>query len=416
MVASTDIRYYVHTNQKAPQLENAYGSMLNVLDACLVNGFGSQTVDSLTANGTTVTADFGKAHNLLRFQVIKIDGAVQDEFNGEHRILDVTTNTITFEIVQPASTNRASGLISCSLPPLGWEKPFASQNPSGGGKGAYRSKNTLLPSRPFLRVVDELDPLYNINWAKYAKVGIVEDMLDIDTIMGKQVPFDHESPNKNWIASGSGTNVINGWAKWFYATPHVETISFRTSGSIVPNGQRDWVIIGNNESFYIFNRTHTNTTYPYHRQSYCFALLEQDYLSSYVLSALNDNDNSPIILYQHNPIIYPSSPFPFFCYNQYNKSWNVRSLELIGSSSGFASSNNILPSKDIPVFSLPIFVSENKRIPRGKLPLIEFLTQTRPFIDLQCFNMGNRAKIAINCMVNSPSEYGQVLFDLGDLV
>lgn len=241
-------------------------------------------------------------------------------------------------------------------------------------------------------------------------------MLDIDTMMGKQVPFDPENHNKNWVASGSGTSVINGWAKWFYATSHIETISSKTSGSTVPNGQRDWVIIGNNESFYIFNRIHTNTTYPYHRQSYCFALLEQDYLSSYVLSAVNDNNNSSIGFYQHNPIISPSSPFPFFCYNQYDKSWSVRSLELIGSSSGFASSNNILASKVIPVFSLPIFVSENKRIPRGKLPLIEFLTQTRPFVDLQCFSMENRAKIAINCMANSYSEYGQVLFDLGELI
>jgi hypothetical protein len=72
MVASTDIKYYVHTNTNAPQLTNNFGCMIDVLDACLVNGFGSQTVSTLTASGTTVTATFGSAHNFMQYQVIKI--------------------------------------------------------------------------------------------------------------------------------------------------------------------------------------------------------------------------------------------------------------------------------------------------------------------------------------------------------
>ena len=204
MVASTDIKFYVHTNTGAPELNNQFGCMLNVLDACLVNGFGSQTVSALTASGTTVTADFGTAHNFKQYQVINISGANQTEFNGEHRILSVTTNTITFEIEANASVTTATGTITCNLPPLGWEKPFSSAHSSGtGGKGAYRSTNLLLPSRPFLRVVDELDPAYTETYAKYAKVGIVEDMTDIDTMLGVQAPYDSASPDKNWVGTGS---------------------------------------------------------------------------------------------------------------------------------------------------------------------------------------------------------------------
>ena len=84
MVASTDIKFYVHTNTGAPQLQNAFGCMIDVLDACLVNGFGSQTVSTLTASGTTFTATFGSAHNFMQYQVIKITGVNQPEFNGEH--------------------------------------------------------------------------------------------------------------------------------------------------------------------------------------------------------------------------------------------------------------------------------------------------------------------------------------------
>src|SRR5690606_10057831 len=167
MVASTDIKFYVHTNNNAPQLQNAYGSMINVLDACLVDGINIGAISSLTASGKTVTATFGSAHNLMQYQVIKITGANQSEFNSEHRILTVpNAQSVTFELAAMPSVTTATGTITASLPPLGWEKPFSSSNPNGGGKAAYRSTNLLLPSRPFLRVVDELDPAYTATYAK----------------------------------------------------------------------------------------------------------------------------------------------------------------------------------------------------------------------------------------------------------
>ena len=43
MVASTDIKFYVHTNTNAPQLINNFGCMIDVLDACLVNGRAVET-------------------------------------------------------------------------------------------------------------------------------------------------------------------------------------------------------------------------------------------------------------------------------------------------------------------------------------------------------------------------------------
>ena len=226
MVASTDIKFYVHTNTNAPQLTNNFGCMIDVLDACLVNGFGSQTVSTLTASGTTVTATFGSAHNFMQYQVIKIAGATQTEYNGEHRILTVpNSNEVTFELAAVPSVPIATGVISGSLPPLGWEKPFSSSSPSGGGKAAYRSTNLLLPSRPFLRVVDELDQVWSSSYAKYAKVGLVEDMTNIDTMMGMQSPFDLANPSKNWLGSGSGSSAINGWAVWAYALASNENTS-----------------------------------------------------------------------------------------------------------------------------------------------------------------------------------------------
>jgi len=133
MVASTDIKFYVHTNNNAPQLQNAYGSMINVLDACLIDGIQIGVVSSLTTSGNTVTVTFGAAHNLMQYQVIKITGAAQAEFNGEHRILTIpNSSSLTFELATAPSVATATGAISASLPPLGWGKPFSSAATGSG--------------------------------------------------------------------------------------------------------------------------------------------------------------------------------------------------------------------------------------------------------------------------------------------
>jgi len=202
MTANTGIKFYMHTNNNAPQLTNNFGCMLSVLDACLINGIQIGAISSLTAAGTTVTAVFNAAHNLMSYQVIQIEGANQSEYNVETRVLTVpNSTTITFQLASAPTVSPATGFITAKLAALGWEKPFSSTSATGG-KGAYRSKNTLLPSRPFLRVVDELDPAYTATYAKFAKVGIVEDMTDIDTMLGVQAPYDSAAPNKNWVGTG----------------------------------------------------------------------------------------------------------------------------------------------------------------------------------------------------------------------
>ncbi|MEB8381422.1 hypothetical protein NYW84_10280 [Acinetobacter junii] len=290
MVASTDIKFYVHSNSSAPQLTNNYGCMIDVLDACLVNGFGSQTVSTLTASGTTVTATFGAAHNFMQYQVIKITGAAQAEFNGEHRILTVpNSSSITFQLAATPSVSTATGTIVCSLPPLGWEKPFSSSNPTGGGKAAYRSTNLLLPSRPFLRVVDELDPAYTSTYAKYAKVGIVEDMTDIDTMLGVQAPFDAANPNKNWVGTGSGTSVINGWAKWYYSHFYSLGDSSNNYDLQTPaTGVREWIVVGTTDYFYILPCTTPTDQMPVvHGFGYFAPLLNNDTSSNFLAATVN---------------------------------------------------------------------------------------------------------------------------------
>lgn len=420
MVASTDIKFYVHTNNNAPQLQNAYGSMVNVLDACLVNGINIGAISSLTASETTATALFSSAHNLIQYQVIKITGANQTEFNGEHRILTVpNSNTVTFELASEPSVPIATGAIIASLPPLGWEKPFSSTNANGGGKAAYRSANSLLSSRPFLRVVDELDPVWASTYAKYAKVGIVEDMTDIDAMMGMQSPFDLTNPSRNWIGAGSGGDTLNGWAIWAYALASNENTS-NNLFSTPPSGVREWFILGSSDYVYVFPRFHTTEETKNRLCPYFFGNIGSGF--TLLHSVISGSSISPWETAALTSLSYSSKNDGGSCLlNDLGvlKSIKVLTFTLFyplytGPSSGSYSGNTQLlkPWVGDRILSTNIMALDYAGAPIGNFPSCEFIHAKLPYPHLLTFNEMTNMKIAVNCIAY---EQGEVLFNLGDL-
>lgn len=414
MVASTDIKFYVHTNTNAPQLQNAYGSMINVLDACLVNGFGSQAVATLTVSGTTATAAYTSAHNYLQYQVVKFANANQAEFNNEFRILTVpNANTITFQLAAAPSVTTATGTITCSLPSLGWLKPF-----SGTGKAAYRSSNTLLASRPYLRVVDALDPAYTSTYAKFAKVGIVEDMTDIDTLVGIQAPYDSANPNKNWVGTGSGASVFNGWAKWYYARNGEPTAS--VSDAAAPaTGNRAWVIVGNKDWFYIFNSTVASNT---DLLSYGFGSFESalstDNANTFLSCTYTYVDASASLYPGDTAALTRGTEYSLLLQRKYDMT-GVPSTARISTIafSNFAETTTGTAARvtsyagNIPF--APIFIFETGSIYRGMIPNLYWLFQVKPFTHLSPFTKSSQIYLPINVTSNTSS--GQLLMGLGSL-
>lgn len=419
MVASTDIKFYVHTNSNAPQLQNAYGSMINVLDACLINGINIGIVSSLTASGTTVTALFSSSHNLMQYQVIKITGASQPEFNGEHRILTVpNAQSVTFELAAAPSTMTAIGTITASLPPLGWEKPFSSSNPNGGGKAAYRSLNLLLPSRPFLRVVDELDPAYTATYAKYAKVGMVEDMVDIDT-MFNQAPYDPSSPDKNWIGTGSGSSAVNGWARWYYASAE-EFFNPQADSLTATTGNRNWIVVGSESCFYILP-----TAIPMNSDHICYgfgefkSLIDTDASNNFLSASLSTNqafdgfnkaqvngigatDTSNKVLLQR---AYSQNAVSAYAENF--------SLGVVKSIiySGYINYLAASPANKLTPFA-PIFLKEDAGVLRGELNGVFYILQSKPLTHLYSFEEDGEYFIAIN-IAHTNSYRGQIMLRIG---
>lgn len=277
MVASTDIKFYVHTNNNAPQLPNTWGALANILDACLVTGLGSQAVSSTGINNKVLTLTTGTTHNLKVGQVIKLTGATQAEFNKEYRIALVPdATTIQVDLDNSPILTTLTGSMSIALPPLGWVEEF-----SAGGKRAYRNADFIDSDRPFLRVVDEIDPVWDASYAKYAKVGIVDQMIDIDTMTGTQTPYETAAPIKNWIGTGSGQEAFNGWAKWYYSRirdVHVDSY-FDSEGS--ENGDKQWLIVGNQEWFYLLP-SQVNSVLP---NIYFFGKLSSESQGAYGLSS-----------------------------------------------------------------------------------------------------------------------------------
>jgi hypothetical protein len=140
--------YQIHDN--APTLSNFSGSLINVLDACLVNGFGEVSAVSLTIDGSgiatlTTSSDHGYRREETR---ILIQGADQTALNREWIIKDIPSpTTLRFDVSGTNLENStATGTITCKIAPLGWTKEY-----SGTNKAVYRAAGG---NRPYLYIDD----------------------------------------------------------------------------------------------------------------------------------------------------------------------------------------------------------------------------------------------------------------------
>ena len=195
---STSVRYFHWQMPGAPELTRTQGSLIAILDACLVNGFNLRPVTTLVVDAGVATVTTATAHGYEVDTVVRISGASPAGLNGDYRVLSATSTTFTFAAAQPNGT--ASGSIEARLAPAGWEKPFSDTN-----IGVYRSPNPE-STRFFLRVKDDEE---NPAWARV--VGY-EQMTDVNT---GTAPFPTNlqvSGGAHWIKTDTGTaNVPRAW-------------------------------------------------------------------------------------------------------------------------------------------------------------------------------------------------------------
>lgn len=235
------VKHFENTMKGIPQLSNVWGSMINLLDAVLVNGFNHVPVLSLsksTSNAIAATINLGSGHGFIDRQVIRIAGSTNG-WDGDYKVLSADISSITIECTAEHSTV-ISGAASCFTAPLDFEIAHQTSAGSAEPKRAYRSTDPESLGL-ILLVHDFCVSGAATTGAKFAKVGVVSSMSDIDTITGNQIPYNPVEPSANW--GWDGTH--HGWAKWYYrvATGNSSDAQAATSGI------SKFYIAGNSQGF-----------------------------------------------------------------------------------------------------------------------------------------------------------------------
>lgn len=253
MATDVDVQYFSHLNGLT--LGNNWGDMIRLLDKTLVTGidFTQITAASIDAQGG-VHITLYAAHNAMLFQVVELSGFTPASLNQKYRIKGVPSATQL--ILKPhvdlvATTITTTG--NAKLASLGYEIIFRDTNDV---KRVYRAKNPRA-EHPFIRVDETISDganNYTSTFAKYAMVGLIENMTHIDDYADPtklQLPLDTTDFTKNWKINGTGNNVVRGWAKWYWASD----AGIRNGGSVQnyppPNGNRKFTICGDSDAFYL---------------------------------------------------------------------------------------------------------------------------------------------------------------------
>lgn len=225
---STSVKYFHSAMSGAPTLNGVAGSLIAVLDACLVDGFGLKSADSVVVSGGIATVTFSTGHSFEPDVIALVAGATPAGLNGEKRVLTTSTNTITFD-ADGIADGTATGTITIKLAPAGWAKPF-----SGTNLAAYRSTDPT-GTRMFLRVADGTTT---------ARVVGYESMSDVNTGV-RAFPLDTQLAGGGYIPKASAANATarawtviadsRGW--WLHA--HTNTANLGISGNVWGFGDYD---------------------------------------------------------------------------------------------------------------------------------------------------------------------------------
>lgn len=199
------VKVFRSTDTGAPNMYGAPNSLIDVFDACLVNGFGSVTLNSLVVSSNVATGTVSTGHGFTLVgstgPVIRVAGAAPSGLNGDFRIASIPSATTFTFATTGISDQTATGTITAKRAPAGFAKTY-----SGTNKAAYRSDD-VTGTIAYLRVDDSssTSPLLNM----------YETMSDVDTGSGI-------SPNRYYPKAYSASSTpLEGWrlisdSKYFY--------------------------------------------------------------------------------------------------------------------------------------------------------------------------------------------------------
>lgn len=199
MTVSTSVKWAVSSMNGAPTLNGTAGSLIAVLDAFLVNGFGTKAVDSAQVTDGICRIAITGASAALDHSVIQLAGITGSgaTLNGLQRVKTAAAGYVEFACDLPDGP--LTGTITFKIAPLGWEKVFSKTNVA-----VYRSAD-ITGTRAYYRVDDTN--------ALYARVQMYETMSDVDAgvAAAPAIPAGGFYWHKRQAASASGAYwVLSG--------------------------------------------------------------------------------------------------------------------------------------------------------------------------------------------------------------
>ncbi len=416
-MSAFSVKFFSSAMAGSPQLSNNWGDLITVLDACLVNGFALKVITSLSHQDGLATATIATGHDYQPYQVLELSGADQPEYNSLVRVISASSNQFTFAVPADApSPATSTSSLSVKLAPLGWDKPFA-----GTHKAAYRSRHPQSPQN-LLLIDDSLKtPGYTSSWAKWANVGIVEDLADIDTPVGAQAPYEPNAPRQNW------KKVVTdqwGWFKWY----HARSAGYDSHGD-GGAGERQWLLIGDERLFYLWCTNAPGADW-YGRNFYCFGDIQSFKAGDNFHTILCADDN---LLSNANYYSYPgeSNGNGLIASLNYTGKVLLRNHTQLGNPTRFGvtslntnnsqqiSGRGTMPfpnGADYSLWLLPCFVQQEDGHIRGSLPGMLWIPQDRPYSDQTVIDnvVGQAGKrfLLIRTQYASEAEGAQVALDL----
>lgn len=143
----TSVKWFSSLMPGAPSIGTAPGTALAVLDACLITGFGSVTLNTLVVADGIATATVSAGHGFLDWVVIAVNGATPAALNGEKRLCPISPTQFRFDATGIADQT-ATGTITAKVAPVGWNKLFAGTN-----KAVYQRTSPL--ATPMVLRIDD---------------------------------------------------------------------------------------------------------------------------------------------------------------------------------------------------------------------------------------------------------------------
>ncbi len=202
--ADTSVKWFHSGMIDAPVLSGQAGKLIELLDACLINGFSVRTPDSIVVADGVATVSISAGNPYEKHAVVVISGASDAALNAEWRT--ATSGASSFTFACPGVANGTVTGASVKRAGAGWGKPFSDTN-----KAAYQSLDPA-STQLYLRVDD--------SFGRYAQLRGYEHMTGIDAGTGL-------FPTVALVAAGLS------WAKSNEANANAKTWAFFADGSML---------------------------------------------------------------------------------------------------------------------------------------------------------------------------------------